>query len=88
MSVETSLTATESMRESGGPRETAARNSGKWSPTAKISTSLPRFFTEPDIENLLACAYTKGRNPTPWTIPRTVILPFFREVMPQNYIEL
>ena len=74
-------TCAESIRAMGGPRETAATNSSNLSPRAMISTSLPRFFTRPAIPNSTAFAYTKGRNPTPCTMPRTAILPCFCMVM-------
>src|SRR5208282_578438 len=45
------VTWTESIRDIGGPWETAARKSANRSPRAYISTSLPRFFTEPAIPN-------------------------------------
>ena len=51
-----SETTTESMRESGGPRETSATNSSNRSPRAKISTSLPRFFTVPEMPRAQARA--------------------------------
>ena len=63
-------TSTRSIRESGGPRETSSRNASNWSPSACISTSLPRFLTKPRIPSLVAVAYTNGRKPTPCTIPR------------------
>ena len=50
------VTSTESIRESGGPRVTAAKNFSNRSPRAKISTSLPRFFTVPAIPSAHACA--------------------------------
>src|SRR5262249_58324110 len=36
------------------------------------------FFTNPDSPQRAAKLWTKGRNPTPWTIPRTAITRRFR----------
>ncbi|OPY39933.1 MAG: hypothetical protein A4E40_00973 [Methanoregulaceae archaeon PtaU1.Bin059] len=81
-------TSTWSMRESGGPRETCARNSSNRSPEAWISTSLPRFFTNPLIPSAIAVAYTNGRKPTPWTIPLIFTLPLLRMPFKQRFIDL
>jgi len=77
-----------SIRESGGPREMVARKSENRSPKARISTSLPRLVTTPRIPRLLAVAYTKGRKPTPCTIPRICILPLLCMPFKQRFIDL
>jgi len=43
------------------------------SPSTSMSTPLGLFLTAPLRECDLARPYTKGRKPTPWTIPFTVI---------------
>ncbi|OPY47774.1 MAG: hypothetical protein A4E42_00244 [Methanoregulaceae archaeon PtaU1.Bin222] len=83
-----SNTSTRSIRDNGGPCEISLTNSSNRSPDARISTSLPRFVTVPRIPRLFAAAYTKGRKPTPCTIPRICILPLLCMPFKQRFIDL
>jgi len=43
------------------------------SPSTRTTTAPGVFSTHPDRPQAAAIRWTKGRNPTPWTVPRTVI---------------
>ena len=60
---------------SGGCSFTRLSNSSRTegTPSALISTKLPRLATVPRIPSAWAWRSTAGRKPTPWTIPYTLI---------------
>ena len=60
---------------SGGCSFTRFSNSSRTegTPSALISTKLPRLATVPRIPSAWAWRSTAGRKPTPWTIPYTLI---------------
>src|SRR6185369_17940070 len=74
----------EVINASGGAsveRELQQADSASGEPCTSISTPAGEFRTQPTRPSLLAIRKTKGRKPTPWTIPpimkrrRIIVLP-------------
>lgn len=59
----------------------ASINAETWGPAAWITTPSLVLVTVPETAKREASLKTKGRNPTPWTVPRTRIsTPFLRDL--------